>query len=105
MPLELLVYNTHGAMNPKKATAKYYEIYRMFAEKQINSYKLQTHNPNIGITECKGDDGKEYLFAINYNNETEKVDFLTPENKERYEVIYGNTENLPACDGLILRRK
>ena len=104
MPLEIMVYNTHSAMNPKKAQAKYYEIYRMFAGKQIASYKMQTQNPNIGITECLGDDGNEYVFAINYNNETEVVDFLDG-YKGGYEVVYGNTKELAPCDGLIIKLK
>lgn len=104
MPIEKLAFAVNGGLNPKKGQP-YYEVYKIFGKKLRDSYLLKTENPNIGITECVGDDGELYVFAINYNNETEKVDFLSEKDKNCYEVVYGNTQTISACDGLILRKK
>lgn len=100
-PLEKNVFKEVDALNPQKAQL-YYKIYRLFAENEIKNYKINCSNPNIGVTECKGSDGKEYVFIVNYSNMLQEI-ALNIRDGVKFETVYGHVEKVPACDGLILR--
>jgi len=102
-PLENNAMNEADALNPLKAQP-IYKIYQEVAKDLINDYKIVCDNPNIGVTECKGTDGREYVFLVNYSSEKQKTD-VSDSVLKNYEVVYGNASLIPACDGVVLRKK
>ena len=102
-PLEINAMKTPDALNPLKAQP-IWEIYKIFAQDAINSYAVKCDNPNVGVTECKGSDGKDYVFMVNYSNEQQNLSLCASE-LSKYQVVYGNTESISKCDALVLKSK
>jgi hypothetical protein len=102
-PVEKLAYAATDGFNPDR-TQPYYQIYRYFAKEQIASYIVQTDDPFIGITQHPAEDGSFCITAINYSDKDRKPLFKVKGGWE-LEVLYGDIEQIPACDGLILQAK
>jgi len=99
-PLETNAFRTPYALNPQKAQP-YYKFYQIFANEKVENYGVE-NNANVGVTKCKGSDGKDYLFLVNYSNESQEV-VLSEEVNSKYQVVYGDKKVISACDALILK--
>ncbi len=103
MALEKNAILTTNQLNPEIAQ-HYYKIYGLFGSSVADKYIVKCKNPVIGVTECVGSDEKDYIFLVNYSNKPQNP--LIDENLlSEYTIIYGEKEQIPACDGLILRKK
>lgn len=102
MPLEKIAYNKSNALNPAKSQPLY-KIYQHIAENLVDKSLVKSYNSNVGVTYCKGSDALEYVFLINYSDKKQIVEF--DKNKlNEYQIVYGDIDEIPACDGVILRR-
>ena len=102
---ELMAVNATDGYD-HEITQAYSNVYREFGEDLVEKYILQTENPYIGVTQSYAENGDMYLTAINYSDKAQKPKFMVEEGWE-IEVCYGNVEEIPPCDALIvsLRRK
>lgn len=100
-PLEMLACNTVNGYSPDKTEA-FYKIYRLFAQKECCDYKVQTENPYIGVTQHMDNDCSGIITAINYSDVPQKSDFILHDGWS-YKILYGNDEEIPACDGTVLQ--
>lgn len=99
-PLEMLACNKVDGFRPDK-NEPYYQVYRLFAKDACDSYVVQTENPFIGMTQhMEGECG--IVTAINYSNEAQAPEFRTYDGWT-YEVLYGDTGAIPACEGVIFK--
>ena len=99
-PVENLACNATDGFDPD-ITQPYYQIYRTFAQEQIDSYVVQSTNPYIGITQHCNEDGSFYVTAINYSDKVCAPDFIV-RNGWSVKILYGNMTEISACDGVIM---
>ena len=101
-PLETLASNMVDGFRPDR-NEPFYQVYRLFAKDACDSYVMQTENPFIGITQhMEGESG--YITAINYSDAPQNPEFAITDGWT-YEVLYGSTDQIPACDAAILKVK
>lgn len=103
MPLERLASEGADSFRPE-VTQPYYQVYRLFAQNIVERYIVQTENPYIGITQHMNDDGSGYITAINYSSLPQKPLFAVQAGWET-EMLYGDREEIPACDGIVIQVK
>lgn len=81
----------------------YDRIYRLVADEKIAQKPLTTENPNLGITLHPEAEDTCLAAVLNYSDK-EILHALTLKGDWAVsEVLYGNAERIPACDGTILR--
>lgn len=102
-PVEMQACNATDGFNPE-LTQPYYQIYRMFAQDKCDDYVVQTKNPYIGITQHKNEDGSYYVTAINYSDRVREPE-LVCQKGWNYDILYGNSDEIPACDGIVMHVK
>lgn len=101
-PLETLASNMVDGFRPDR-NEPFYQVYRLFAKDACDSYVMQTKNPFIGITQhMEGESG--YITAINYSDAPQNPEFAITDGWT-YEVLYGSTDQIPACDAAVLKVK
>lgn len=81
----------------------YYKIYREIAKDIIAKKPVYTDNPDLGITVNPENEKTMLATVLNYSDKD-----IVPEVEIRHgykikEVLYGSLDNIPACDGVILR--
>lgn len=98
---ENIANDTLYGYNPDKTQA-FYKVYEQVFGNLKDDYILNSDNPYIGVTQSKLDDGY-ILTAINYSNKPQKFNCNTNIDYD-IKVLYGDISNdIPACDGLILK--
>ena len=87
---------------PDCAEEAFHVIYRdLFAP--IWSQKcVISENPHIGLTEHKTDDGA-IAVLINYSSVPQPTRLCLHESFVVDKALYGSTDEIPACDALILK--
>jgi len=98
---ELVAVNSTDGYN-HEVTQTYSNIYREICVEDIQKYVFMTDNPNIGVTQCHAENGDLYLTAINYSDKSQRPQFVIKDGWKS-EICYGNPEEIPACDALIVK--
>ena len=100
-PLEHIVSAETYGFSPDR-TQPYYQIYRCFAGKALDANIIQSDNPYLGVTQSRQGDGSYLTAILNYSEKPIKYDGQIKTGWQS-EVLYGQTDVIPSCDGLILR--
>ena len=82
---------------------EYYRLYSIVAEKAIENKLVRTDNSNLGVTVNPEDENTSLMTVLNYSDEDIKPIIKIKDGWKLKEIIYGNLENISACDGIILR--
>ena len=80
-----------------------YAIYRLTAEEYIHTKPLSAENASIGISIHPEDSNTCLATVLNYSDQPLSPTLKYRDGWEVTEVLYGNPESIPACDGAILR--
>ena len=96
---EILAFDTADGFNKEP----YYELYREVAKDIISAKPVYTENPDLGITLNPENDSMILATVLNYSDKDIMGDFEIRNGYKIKEVLYGEIENIPACDGVILR--
>ncbi|MBR3966161.1 MAG: cellulase family glycosylhydrolase [Clostridia bacterium] len=83
----------------------YYLFYREVAKDIINAKPIIAEDRNLGITINPEDDDTLLASVLNYSDKDIVPDIKINEDFEISDVLYGSINNIPACDGIIMRLK
>ena len=100
-PLEQMVSKQCFGFQPDK-TQPYYQIYRCFASAAIRQSLIENDNPYLGISQSLQTDGSYLVAVLNYGSQPMPY-HGTLRSGWTAEILYGNSEVIPPCDGLIMR--
>ncbi len=97
-PMERLAHEGTDLFN----TMPYYKIYREVAQDIIKDKIIISENKNIGITINPINDNEVYATVLNYSDKTVYPEIVLKDGWKVKETIYGNTEEIPPCDGAFM---
>jgi len=98
---ENIAFETADGFN----TSSYYKIYKTISKKFVDQKPIKVNDSNLFVTENPEDGGSVIVSVLNYSDEAIVPNIEVASGWEITEIIYGNTEELPACDGVIFRIK
>ena len=81
----------------------YYLIYKEVAKEIIDAKIVSTDDPNIGITINPESDNSLVVSILNYNDKPIVPDIKIKDGYKVKEVLYGNLNEIPGCNGTIIR--
>ena len=98
-PAEILAFEQPDGFNINP----YYKLYKIVAEDVISEKPISTDNKNLFVTINPEDENNSIVSVLNYSDEDIVSDIRINDNWEIKEILYGNMESIPHCDGVILR--
>ncbi len=103
IPMERLAFEGVDLYN----TLPYYKIYREIAKDVIENKVIVVDDRNIGITVNPISHDECYVTMLNYSDKTIKPEAKIKEGWEIKEVVYGDINEIPLCNGaiIILKKK
>lgn len=81
----------------------YYTLYRCVAKEIIENKPLITDDANLGITVNPESDDTLLVTVLNYSDKSISPNLKIADGYRIEKILYGSLENVPACDGVILR--
>ena len=96
---EQIAFDMPDGYNKKE----YYKLYSIVAQKAIGNKLVKTDNPNLGVTVNPEKDSTCLVTLLNYSDKDIAPTIDIKDGWSIKEIIYGNLDTIPACDGVILR--
>ena len=81
----------------------YYLVYRTVAKDIIEAKPIVVEDRNLGITINPEGEGSVLASVLNYSDHEIKPVIKVNDGYEISEVLYGNINAIPACDGVVVR--
>ena len=81
----------------------YYRLYGAVAKEFIEAKPIVVHDKRLGVTVNPENEREMLVTVLNYFSGAIAPEIRLADGYAIKEVLYGNTEQIPACDGLILR--
>jgi len=100
-PVEEMLWNAVGIINCPDEKP-YYLIYKLIADEFVKNRIVTSNNPFISVTQHKFDEKTAVIVAMNNSDKTQKCEFDFDKVK-KYDVLYGNYDEIPKCDAVIMK--
>lgn len=97
--LEAIAFDLPGSFN----NIPYYKIYEIAAKDFIGKKPVSCNDANVFVTVHPCDDNSCYATVLNYSDHEIVEHINVKEGWKVAEVIYGELDRLPACNGTILK--
>lgn len=81
----------------------YYTLYRCVAKEVIENKPLITDDANLGITVNPESNNTLLVTVLNYSDKGISPNLKIADGYRIEKILYGSLENIPSCDGVILR--
>lgn len=81
----------------------YYKLYKEVAKDVIADKEVIVEDKNIGVTINPVNNNECFVTLLNYSDKEIKTDVNINDNWKVQEVIYGDLNSIPACDGVFLK--
>ena len=83
----------------------YYKFYKEAAMDVIVDKEVIVEDKNIGVTINAIDDHESFVTLLNYSDKAIKPEIKINDHWSVEEVVYGDMNSIPACDGVFLKIK
>lgn len=96
---ERLTFDTADGYN----ILPYYKLYKMVAKEIIDAHIVTSDTADIGITHNPINEHETFVTVLNYSDKDLKNDMQIKQGWHVAEIVYGNLDVLPFCDGTIFK--
>ena len=96
---ERLTFDTADGYN----ILPYYKLYKMVAKEIIDAHIVTSDTADIGITHNPINENETFVTVLNYSDKDLKNDMQIKQGWHVAEIVYGNLDVLPFCDGTIFK--
>ena len=78
-------------------------MYQAVAKEIIEAKPIVVRDRTLGVTVNPANDREMLVTVLNYSSREIAPEIRLADGYAVKEILYGDTEKIPACDGLILR--